>query len=277
MYVDIVEAYNSGGNVSIPVSMLNKAILDLYIYNSTLDPKFLEDANKTLDDIGAMLPRLAEEGRNRVFWNNVFTASTIITIVVAAILAYIYLPKLYFNTWRRIRKNYRVIPRRSRAGRKSMIISEEVWAVILAIVVVGSVFAVSQAYLSNRVVEPFSELALLGENMKIGDYPTNLVAGDNATFYVYVGNHMGRPMYYLVGVKLGDNSTPINPAPIKPVMTFERVLLNNETWIFRVDLPIESPGINKRIIVELWIYNESINALQYHERWTQLWINVTEA
>jgi len=93
--------------------------------------------------------------------------------------------------------------------------------------------------------------------------------------YVYVGNHMGRPMYYVVQVKVGDRETPIDPAPLEPVATFERVLLHNSTWIFPLEISFDEPGLNKRLIVELWIYNETAGEVQYHGKWCQLWINVT--
>ncbi|MCP8306169.1 MAG: DUF1616 domain-containing protein, partial [archaeon] len=89
-------------------------------------------------------------------------------------------------------------------------IDEEVSAVVLAVIVVIGIFSVSQAFLAGGVVEPFSELAVLGPNQKIGDYPKNLTAGENFTLYLYVGNHEGKVMYYRVYVKLGDRSSIIN-------------------------------------------------------------------
>ncbi len=275
VYNEVLDAYNSSGNVSKAVSLLNIAIDKLYRYYSTGDSRYLSDSISLLDKVEDMIPNLISEGEAQRFWSNVYLGVSIAILIGLGIFTYFYLPRLFFRGWARARAGHRVSVRRNRSSRKSLILDEEVWAVILAIIVVGGVFAVSQAYLSGRVVEPFSELGLLGKNMKIGDYPRELIVGDNATFYIYVGNHMGRPMYYVVEVKLGDNSTEIDPAPIEPVFTFERVLLHNQTWIFRVDLPVESPGLNQRIIVELWIYNETIDGLQYHGRWTQLWINVT--
>ncbi len=275
VYIKVLDVYEAGGNVSRPVQLINEAISTLEEYYNTNDATLLTAASSYLDEAESLLPMLRSEGEQLRFWNNVLTIGGVIGIVALGLFAYFILPKLFFRGWSRIRGEYKIRVRRSRSSRKSLILDEEVWAVILAVIVVGGVFAVSQAYLSGRVVEPFSELGLLGKNMKIGDYPRELVVGDNATFYVYVGNHMGRPMYYVVEVKLGDKSTNIDPAPLKPIFTYERILLHNETWIFRVDLPVETPGLNQRIIVELWIYNETIGDLQYHGRWTQLWINVT--
>ena len=275
VYSKIVNIYKSGGNVSKAVNMLNNAINDISMYKSTNDTKYLSDAMNILNNVEKMLPKILEEGKSRVFWGNVYMGTSIALIIAFAILGYLYIPRTFFKTWARLRGRNKVIIRKERSKKKSMIIDQEVWAVILAIILVGSIFAFTQAYMSGKVIEPFSELGLLGKNKKIGDYPRNLVVGDNATFYVYVGNHMGQPMFYIVYVKLGDNSTAIDPAPIKPILTFERILMNNETWLFKVNLPIKKAGLNQRIIVELWIYNTTINSIQYHHRWTQLWINVT--
>ena len=47
--------------------------------------------------------------------------------------------------------------------------------------------------------------------MQLGDYPSAIVASQSVTLYGYVGNQMGIPMYYDVMVKLGDNTTTIDP------------------------------------------------------------------
>lgn len=271
----VLDAYNSGANISEPVSLLNEAIDAYTMYSQGYNVDDLNRFNEALSRIDELLPMLLDEARYASLLQNIIILASIIITGLAIFLGYRYLPRAIFGLWVRLRGRYRVIVRRERSANKSMITNEEVWAVILAIMVVASVFAVSQAYLAGRVVEPFSELGLLGRYMKIGDYPRELVVGDNATFYIYVGNHMGRPMYYIVQVKLGDNATDIDPSPLEPIYVYERVLLHNETWIFRVDLPVERPGPNQRIIVELWIYNETINDIQYHGRWNQLWINVT--
>ncbi len=272
----ICEAYNAGGDVKPLVNKLNEAILLLENYTKTNNPEYLIQAHNITAYIIKEAPIIKARGEESVFWNNLYLVLEVSIVVVLAVLAYLYLPKIYLLSWFKARSRDRVVVRRKRSDRKYMIINEEVWAVILAILIVGSVFAISQAYLSHRVIEPFSELGLLGKHMKIGDYPRKLIVGEEAFFYVYVGNHMGRPMYYIVMVKIGNRSTPIDPAPLKPVLTFERVLMNNETWIFPVHLKMSKPGINLRIIVELWIYNETTGKIQYHNRWTQLWVNVTK-
>jgi uncharacterized membrane protein len=123
--------------------------------------------------------------------------------------------------------------------------------------------------------EQFSELGILGPNMQLSDYPSNIVAGETVNLNVYVGNHMGKPMYYLVMVKLGANETAIAPAPVDSAQQFSQVVLNNGTWTFPVSIPLTQAGTNQRIIFELWAYNETLTQNQYHNRWGQIWLNVT--
>ena len=154
-------------------------------------------------------------------------------------------------------------------------IDEEVTAVVLAIIVVFGVFSVSQVFLAGGVVEPFSELAILGPNQKIGDYPKNLTAGEEFDLYLYIGNHEGRVMHYRVYVKLGDQSSTINetvPLDVSPIEEYEQILLHNQTWLEPITLHIDEPGMNYRLVFEMWVYDID-GMFAYHGRWNQLWLN----
>ncbi len=155
-------------------------------------------------------------------------------------------------------------------------IDEEVRAVILALALVAGVFAASQTLQSGRVVEPFSEIGLLGPGMKIGDYPRNVLVNETFRLYLYLGNHEGRVMYYTVLVKLGDGSTLINEtthaeAPV--IDEYEAILPHGQNITIPVDLRLPKPAANARLIFELWRLEEG--ELRYHGRWLQLWMNVT--
>ena len=159
-------------------------------------------------------------------------------------------------------------------------IDEEVQAVALAVIVVIGAFSISQAFLAGRVVEPFSELAILGPNQKIGDYPKNLTVGENFDLYLYIGNHEGEVMYYRIHIKLGNQSSIINEAvPLNnPSMAqYETILSNDQTWLEPITLHIDEPGINYRLVFELWIYEPDGGVFTYHGRYNQLWLNVTSS
>lgn len=157
-------------------------------------------------------------------------------------------------------------------------IDEEVSAVVLAIIVVTSVFASSQLLLSGRVAEPFSELGILGPKMKIGDYPRIVLADEPFKLYLYIGNHEGRVVYYRIYIKTGSRDTFINEtvAADASIMAFyDAILVNGENKTIPIELSLQKPMVNCRLIFEMWILNPETLKFKYYGRWGQLWLNVT--
>ena len=151
-------------------------------------------------------------------------------------------------------------------------------AVILAVIVVIGVFAASQSFFAGRVMEPFSELAVLGPEMKIRGYPKEVAAEETFTLHLYVGNHEGKVLYYAVLMKLGNKTTSISgeePMDAPVLSRYEVVLLHGGNWTRPITLSVEEPGMNYRLVFELWIYDETVHSFRYHARWIQLWLNVT--
>jgi len=160
------------------------------------------------------------------------------------------------------------------------VLNEEVLAVLAAVIIVSSVIAVVQVFNAGRVVEPFSELGLLGPGGKIGDYPKEVVAGLPFTLNIYVGNHEGKTAYYKALVKVGDSSSLINestPLPAEPIMEVRAFLRHNSSQTFPVSITLYEPATRLRLVFEMWVFNETVRAFAYHGRWNQLWLNVTGA
>lgn len=161
----------------------------------------------------------------------------------------------------------------------SWVLDDEVLAVIAAIIIVSTVIAVVQVVNVGRVVEPFSALGILGPSGKIGDYPKQVVAGVPFKLNIYVGNYEGRTMYYRILIKLGDNSSIINettPLLVEPLMEVRVILAHNSSQVIPVNITLDKPVINARLVFEMWVFNESTRAFTYHGRWNHLWLNVTE-
>lgn len=280
----LVKAHSSGGEVVELVWGLNEA-LDLISGAEDLldvDPeeaiRLSSEAQRLAHNVTLEAPHVEEEGLGRRQVETVILIGSSAGLVFSGAFVYICGPRFFWRIWVRIRKNCRVIVRSSSAkSRGSMLVSGEVWAIFLAVTVIAAVFVSSQLFFGGRVTEAFSELGVLGPRMKIGDYPKEVVAGEVVRLNVHVGNHMGRPIYYVVMVKMGSNETEVDPAPTEPLVRFERVLLENETWIFPADIELAEAGLNRRIILELWMYNETSERVEYHHRWCQIWVNVTAA
>lgn len=160
----------------------------------------------------------------------------------------------------------------------SWVLDDEVLAVLAAIVIVSSVVAGVQVLYAGRVVEPFSELAILGPEGKIGNYPKEVVAGSPFTIVVYVGNHEGRTVYYEVLVKLGNKSSVVNettPLTAEPIEELRTVLSHNSSATFPINLTLREPGTHLRLVFELWTFDEATREFKYRGIWNQLWLNVT--
>ena len=129
-----------------------------------------------------------------------------------------------------------------------------------------------------RMGEPFSELGVLGPNGKIGDYPRDLVVGQEFSLLLYVGNHEGQSEYYRVEVKSVDQTLNISdtmPLDFPSFRSWETVLGNESNTTIPITMSLGETGPNRRLVFELWRYNPSSHVFVYNQRWTQLWFNVT--
>jgi uncharacterized membrane protein len=157
-------------------------------------------------------------------------------------------------------------------------IDDKVKAVLLAVIIVLGLLTAGQYWLEHRVVDPFSELAVLGPDRLIGDYPTSVSVGQNVTLYGYVSNHEAQVTYYDVRVKLGNSTTVANDTSwINSPSAFDyRVILRdggNST--FPVQLAFSQPINNTKIIFELWELDVGSGAFEYAGLWGQILLNVT--
>lgn len=153
---------------------------------------------------------------------------------------------------------------------------DELKAVALVLIGLMGAVAVYPILAESRIVEPFSELGVLGPNMKIGDYPRAVTVGERFNLYLYVGNHEGRAQYYRVLVKLGDRSMNVSdttPLDAPVVASWDFVLPNESNSTLPITLSVGRVGLNQRLVFELWRYVDS--GFVYHQRWNQLWMNVT--
>ena len=278
-YTAILNAYNAGADTNQLVEQLNQAInltsqAEQLITNNPQQAETLASQAQTIAQNVTQQANVAQQSSSNVL--PIVAIAIASALIVAGVITYAFGPKLLWQMWFKLRKNYRIKGKNSTDNKKTLVITaEQLCAVVLAVTVVVAFLSVSGFLLPKNQGEQFSELGVLGPNMKLGDYPSQIVASETVNLYGYVGNQMGQPMYYTVMVKLGNNDTVINPAPIAPIQQFSQVIPNNQTWTFPVDITLTKSGDNQRLIFELWIYNQTINQNQYHDRWGQIWLNVT--
>lgn len=162
--------------------------------------------------------------------------------------------------------------------------------------------------------ERFSELWLLGPNHMAEEYPFNIAI--NETYHVFVGvsNHMGYSSHYLVYVKFHNNTQPFpdtlnsEPSPLPPLYEFRAFVADGENWeapltfkileasyrgdsvfISRVSINDMTFSVNAstkwdsvkngfhyKMLIELWLYNTASQSFQYHDRFVEIWLNMTD-
>jgi uncharacterized membrane protein len=157
-------------------------------------------------------------------------------------------------------------------------IDDEVKAIIFVTLLASAAIAVFPILEGGRVVEPFSELGILGPNGKLGDYPREIAVGQEFSLFLYVGNQEGRCEYYRVLAKIGDQTTnvsEITPLNVPVSKIWETVLGSGLNVTIPFKMSIDQAGLNRRLVFELWRYDADTHNFVYHQRWTQLWMNVT--
>ena len=194
-----------------------------------------------------------------------------------------------------------------------------VFVTIYIVLILGSCLPIVMAILPIRD-EKFFSFSVLGQdglayNYYPGDDP-NIELEEEVNWFIHLYNHMGDLQYVAVRVKLlnstmsAPDSNICNPSPAPMIYEVRRVLFNNETWIFPfswsvinvewvgnflnvssfsindnvIDTHIVSiNGYNYRVVLELWIFNETLGDFQYvwgqndefRCAWIQVWFNVT--
>jgi hypothetical protein len=160
--------------------------------------------------------------------------------------------------------------------------------------------------------EPFSQLWILGPNHTAADYPLDVMINEDYLFYVGVSNHLGHSSYYVLYVKLANQDEPLPnttagiPSPLTPLTEYRLFIQDEESWgtslkfslsdvsifenqslvkiininnvAFNVDKlapwSVKNNGYYYRLIIELWIYNSEFDALQFHNRFVSIRLNV---
>ena len=155
---------------------------------------------------------------------------------------------------------------------------DELKIVALALIGVMGVVAVYPTLASRRIVEPFSELGVLGPLGKLGDYPSQVAVGERFNLFLFVSNYEGKAEYYRVEAKLGDKSSVVNETTrlsVDPFAAWDFVLMNGENSTLPITLSLGEQGLDRRLVFELHRFDTDTEAFVYHQRWVQLWMNVT--
>ena len=155
---------------------------------------------------------------------------------------------------------------------------ERIQAALMITVLAYGILTAAPVILGDRIVEPFSELGLLGSELKLGDYPREIALGESVDLYLYLGNHEGDLTYYRVLVKQGDQSMNVSDTTPYggPVLAqYEHVLVDEYNITMPISIMVDAPGVNQRLVFELYKYDQESTGFSYDGIWVQLWMNIT--
>ncbi|MCW4025647.1 MAG: DUF1616 domain-containing protein [Candidatus Bathyarchaeota archaeon] len=277
-YNAIVKATATGADTSHLISQLNQAInlTEQSKKIASSDPQqaaiYLNQAHLLTQNV-TQQANAADQSTLSIL--PILPVVAAILVIAVGVIVYFFGPKFFWASWLHLRRNYRVnFKKINGASKADLIVTfEQVCAVFLVLTILIAAVSVSGLF-TNEQGEPFSELGILGSNLQLEDYPSEIIVGQTVHFYGYVGNRMGQPQYYTVMVKLGNNDTQVNPAAVTSIQQYSQVLAHNQSWIFPIDISLTTVGDSQRIIFELWLYNATTQQTQYHQRWGQLWLNI---
>ena len=183
----------------------------------------------------------------------------------------------------------------------------------LVLMLIGAAPTLSLIVAFPERSEHFSELWLLGPNHVAEDYPFNVGVNETYSVFIGIGNHMGGSAYYLVNVKLRNQTQPLPNAtvskasPLVPLHVFRAFVIDGGTWekslrfsfleasrngddlfVYRLSIndvvsvvnasvkwDSEYDGFYFQLFFELWLYNVTSQSFQYHDRFVGIWLNMT--
>ena len=164
------------------------------------------------------------------------------------------------------------------------------------------------------LAERFSELYVLGPNHMLEDIPFNIKTGVKYSVYLGVINHMGSSCYYTSFLKLGNETQSLPsatfrmPSSLPSLYEYKSFVNDGGTWevpltfqvneltftdetskfsniaINGIEFPVNQisawnsnkTGYYYNLFIELWIFNSASGFSQYHNRFVNLILNMTQ-
>ena len=160
------------------------------------------------------------------------------------------------------------------------ITDKEVLAVITALALVGSVVYAASLF-RPKYIEPLTAIGLLDKDCTMGNYPSIMVNGENASLCLLLVNYNSTPALLRVDYKIAPpTELPSNttPSPLRPLRVFYYALPPGANETHRITVPVEvnSSLTGKRValVFELWRYDPRAHEWRYTGEWVHLYVRV---
>src|SRR5579875_2849576 len=224
-YAAIYQAENNHGNISQLIKQLNNA-------TQLLNKARAKNASVLVSHQGLTL-------YNREIYESIGVSTV---VVAAVILIHHWAGVVGRRLWLIIFRNHIVVPAKSIRNRSrrenfltwksAKLIGNLVLIVIPVILILTNIQTVLSPFGTGW--QAYSELGLLGPNKSISDYPTKVAVNQSFLLYGFLENHERTVQYYMVVVKLGNQSTEISnstyaTAPV--IAEYSHILDHNESYV----------------------------------------------
>jgi uncharacterized membrane protein len=137
---------------------------------------------------------------------------------------------------------------------------DRVLSIILLAAIIAAVATTIYVIVVPKEGEKFTEFFILGNNRKAADYPTRLVAGENSSLFIGIGNHEYRNITYTVETYLVrmafDEAT--NTSSLQAMNRLNRFTVpvpHNQTSIRPYTFAPATTGFNR---IEFLLFNETV-------------------
>jgi uncharacterized membrane protein len=140
---------------------------------------------------------------------------------------------------------------------------DQILAVVITLAILAAVLTTVYMIAVPREGERFTEFFILGENKSAADYPDQIIAGQNYSLFIGVGNHEYRDINYTIETWIMreefDNVT--NTSTLRVMDPGERLVLplaHNDTMIIPYNLYVKKTGYNR---VEFLLFKDTVPGL----------------
>jgi uncharacterized membrane protein len=137
---------------------------------------------------------------------------------------------------------------------------DRVLSLVLLIAIVAAVATTVFVIVIPKEGERFTEFFILGDKGKAADYPSQLVAGENASLFIGIGNHEYRNITYtvetwLVDMNFDETTNTSTLVKMDRLSRFTTGLAHNQTTILPYSFVPGKTGYNR---IEFLLFNGTI-------------------
>ena len=137
---------------------------------------------------------------------------------------------------------------------------DRVLSVVLLLAVIAAVATTVYVIVVPKEGEKFTEFFILGKDRMAADYPTRLVAGQNNSLYIGVGNHEYRNITYtvetyMVSMAFDERTNTSSLLAMDRLARFTVPLSHNQTVIRPYSFIPDKTGYNR---IEFLLFNETV-------------------